>query len=280
MNIPIVSFRIALGIVHRMGHKKIIPLPSLFSFKVHDSALTALSGISVKFGRVRLVVPPELKLRGIVGGASEADLRATLTQRGPILITQQGFSGPAILRLSSFAAKVLAAMNYEATIEISWFGELSVETVLDLLLRDKKRFPLRRVGKSCPSLDSRLLGDLTMDDPAYTNAYNMDTFNEFHSTKFADSQDGMDSSAEEVEEDGLATANMTPMVTVVRRRLWQYLLRTIDKGLPDSRWCDVDLSALKLISQSLCSSRYRITGKGPSSRFGDNSFTMKPSLDI
>lgn len=66
-----------------------------------------------------------------------------LTQRGPMLVTQQGLSGPAVLRLSSFAAKAMAEMGYNFQIEINFLGEVSTEEVVQLLTEQKSSNPNR-----------------------------------------------------------------------------------------------------------------------------------------
>lgn len=109
-------FRLGYDMLGSLGHELQQPLPSLFSFKIPDTALTALSGVSCKYSRVRLLLPPGFStgpykhlLRGQqqTGGAS-------FVQRGPMLVTKQGLSGPAILKLSSFAARVMAALKYRS----------------------------------------------------------------------------------------------------------------------------------------------------------------------
>jgi predicted Rossmann fold flavoprotein len=52
-------------------------------------------------------------------------------QTGPILITHWGFSGPAVLKLSAFAAKELAGMNYDFPISINWLGDFNENSLLE-----------------------------------------------------------------------------------------------------------------------------------------------------
>ncbi|GAB2580052.1 BaiN/RdsA family NAD(P)/FAD-dependent oxidoreductase [Spirosoma areae] len=77
------------------------PVPSLFTFNVPDSPLLPLAGVSVTDARVY-----------VVGTKQE--------QRGPLLLTHWGFSGPAVLRLSAWAARDLAAVDYRFTLRINW----------------------------------------------------------------------------------------------------------------------------------------------------------------
>ena len=82
------------------------PVPSLFSFNVSDSpsggrsAVTSLMGLSME---AALSIPG-------------SGLRA----EGPLLITDWGFSGPAALRLSSYAARYLAGQAYHCPLNVRW----------------------------------------------------------------------------------------------------------------------------------------------------------------
>lgn len=82
------------------------PVPSLFTLNVPESPLLPLAGVSV----------PEASVY-VVGTRQE--------QRGPLLLTHWGFSGPAILRLSAWAARELAQAEYRFTLRINWVPGLS-----------------------------------------------------------------------------------------------------------------------------------------------------------
>ena len=87
-------------------------VPSLFTFTVRDEGLRALMG---------LVVEAEAAIPG-----------TSFKARGPLLITDWGLSGPAILKLSSFAARELAERDYRAPLAITWIpgGEAQVHDAL------------------------------------------------------------------------------------------------------------------------------------------------------
>lgn len=117
-----------------LGHHLENPLPSLFSFKINDTNLTTLSGVSCKYSKIKLLLPKDFSKQS---DSNKALLRSIqqqqglspdgpLVQRGPLLVTKQGLSGPAILKLSAFGARILAALNYR-----SWFNILL--TITDLL---------------------------------------------------------------------------------------------------------------------------------------------------
>ncbi|MCH5306569.1 MAG: NAD(P)/FAD-dependent oxidoreductase [Prevotella sp.] len=84
-----------------LGHETVPPVPSLFSLSVNDSQFTALQGLVVN--------PVTVLLPG-------TKHRAT----GPLLITHWGVSGPAVLKLSSYAARHLAECSYQSPLSINW----------------------------------------------------------------------------------------------------------------------------------------------------------------
>ena len=79
------------------------PIPSLFTFNI-DDPITELMGAVVEGASVRL---------------ASTKFKST----GPLLITHWGMSGPAILKLSSHAARYLAENDYKATLLVNWIGE-------------------------------------------------------------------------------------------------------------------------------------------------------------
>ena len=95
------------------GHETESPVPSLFTFQIKDSALQALMGIVVE-GATAMI--PGTKLRA----------------EGPLLITHWGMSGPAILKLSSYAARHLAGCQYHAPLAINWTGCRDIEVMEEL----------------------------------------------------------------------------------------------------------------------------------------------------
>ena len=84
-----------------LGHTIQKPVPSLFTFNVPTSPLKELSGIAIPDCKVSL---PGTKF----------------VQEGPVLITHFGFSGPAIIKLSAWAARYLFEQKYRAPLQIEW----------------------------------------------------------------------------------------------------------------------------------------------------------------
>jgi predicted Rossmann fold flavoprotein len=101
-----------------LGHTLEMPVPSLFTFHVGTPWLRALAGISVETVEVS------------VAGTK-------LRERGPVLITHWGLSGPAILRLSAWGARVLHRMDYQCVLRVNWLPGKSDETLAQEF--DKRR---------------------------------------------------------------------------------------------------------------------------------------------
>lgn len=99
--------------LHELGHTIEEPLPSLFTFNIPDNNLTALMGVSV----------PQAKVK--IGGHK-------LEYEGAVLITHWGLSGPAILKLSAWGAKILHALHYHFTVYINWLPKWNEEKLRKL----------------------------------------------------------------------------------------------------------------------------------------------------
>lgn len=97
-----------------LGHTIQPAVPSLFTFNVPDSKLQELSGIAFKEATVQ------------IKGTS-------FTQTGPLLITHFGFSGPAVLKLSAWAARLLHEKSYRFEISINWIPNQSAKESLQKL---------------------------------------------------------------------------------------------------------------------------------------------------
>jgi len=114
-----------------LGHTIQEPVPSLFTFNVPNSPLHELSGISFE--------SVQIALKG-----------SSFSQTGPLLITHFGFSGPAALKLSAFAARPLNEKNYEVELLIDWLPHLSLEKVHQILLSLKQKSPQKSLFSENP----------------------------------------------------------------------------------------------------------------------------------
>ena len=133
---------------HRMagelGHTVLPGVPSLFSFKV-DAAeeLAHLAGVSVASCDARLAVP-------VGGGAGTAGF-SLVRQRGfPLLLTHRGISGPLVLRLSAFGARLLHDAGYVAALEIDLVPGMGAAELQRELLRTKEQNGRKLVGSFAP----------------------------------------------------------------------------------------------------------------------------------
>jgi hypothetical protein len=105
-----------------LGHTVQAPVPSLFTFNIPTSPLKELSGIAVD--------PVEICLPG-----------SAFIQKGPLLITHFGFSGPAVLKLSAWGARFLHEKEYQTSLIINWLPELSEEKICRVLIEFKREYP-------------------------------------------------------------------------------------------------------------------------------------------
>ena len=101
-----------------LGHELVEPVPSLFTLSIADERLTSLTGTVVQDAQVMI---PGTKLRA----------------QGPLLITHWGMSGPAILRLSSYAARLLAECGYKSPLLVNWcaINESEAATAIGTAMR-------------------------------------------------------------------------------------------------------------------------------------------------
>lgn len=97
-----------------LGHTIIPAVPSLFTFNIKDSRIIDLPGLSTQ-ATVKVL---------------DAKRKILLESNGPLLITHWGMSGPAILKLSAWGARILEPLKYQFEIEVNWLDIYSEEEVL------------------------------------------------------------------------------------------------------------------------------------------------------
>lgn len=126
-----------------MGHEIVSPVPSLFTVQIQDSSLTALMGTVVEHVSVMI---PSTKFRA----------------NGPLLITHWGMSGPAILKLSSYAARHLAEQRYRMPLSVNWVEKTDAE-IQAMLYESTARFSAKQLSTLNPfGLPQRLWEYLLM----------------------------------------------------------------------------------------------------------------------
>ncbi|HVZ55163.1 MAG TPA: NAD(P)/FAD-dependent oxidoreductase [Chitinophagaceae bacterium] len=124
--------------LERLGHPIEPPVPSLFTFNLPGHPLRELMGLSVEDARVR------------VTGTS-------LEQRGPVLVTHWGLSGPAVLRLSAWGARLLAERQYRFQVQVNWVPGYPEPELRQVFRRVRETSGSRRVyNRNPPGLPQRL----------------------------------------------------------------------------------------------------------------------------
>ena len=116
-----------VGLVRSLGHTVEPPVPSLFSLHIPTPWLRSLPGISV--GDVELSVEKQ-------------------RERGPLLITHNGISGPVVLRLSAWGARILHEKGYRFALRVNWVPEMNEDELLAEFQSRRKTEPTRRVNNS------------------------------------------------------------------------------------------------------------------------------------
>jgi len=106
--------RAGARIAESLGHSIQLPVPSLFTFRVPTPWLRDLPGVTMQ--SVALSVPA-----------------ARLEERGPLLITHEGLSGPAVLRLSAWGARALHDVGYRFVLHVDWLPNLTRDAVVEQL---------------------------------------------------------------------------------------------------------------------------------------------------
>lgn len=153
-----------------LGHSLVPPLPSLFTLALDAPALTALAGVVVDPVALSLHPPGP-------GGAAAPDPAAAgsrrgrdasagpFHQRGTVLLTHWGLSGPATLRLTAFAARQLKAWGYRAGLKVDWTGGLARQEVEACLAEARAGQARRQIRGAAPlpTLSRRLWAALVSD---------------------------------------------------------------------------------------------------------------------
>lgn len=125
-----------------LGHSIVNPIPSLFTFNEPQRTFVSLMGVAVP--------EAEVKIAG-----------TKFSQRGPVLITHWGLSGPAVIKLSAWAAVELHQLNYTFTALVNWTGQAE-NVVRESLMQLKNSYSKRNItGNAMFDLPKRLWEFLT-----------------------------------------------------------------------------------------------------------------------
>jgi len=114
--------------IRDLGHTIKKPVPSLFTFNFRDKVFSDLAGISVEQATVHI--------KG-----------TRFTETGPVLFTHWGLSGPAVLKLSAWAARELYKREYRYDIEVNWLSPLNAGDVRQTLISLREKNARKQVNK-------------------------------------------------------------------------------------------------------------------------------------
>ena len=115
-------------ILQKFGHQIVELVPSLFTFNIKNEALKDLMGTSFLNAEVSI---PQLKM----------------DESGPMLITHWGLSGPAILKISAWKARELAALKYQFLILVNFLG-IDLEDASEIFHEFRQDNPKKTIGAS------------------------------------------------------------------------------------------------------------------------------------
>lgn len=109
------------------GHAIVSPVPSLFTFNIKDPRIKELPGVAAQV---------TVKVKD-----------TKLTSTGPLLITHWGMSGPAVLKLSAWGARILHDKNYQFTIFVNWLNDVETNEAEKILKDLKQEHAKKAVSK-------------------------------------------------------------------------------------------------------------------------------------
>ena len=115
------------NLMEKLGHTIVPAVPSLFTFNCKDNRIEELAGVA-SYAEV-----------AVVGEKLESE--------GPLLITHWGFSGPGILKLSAWGARILHDLKYSFKIEVNWLPGKSEEEVFENLVQLKQQLAKQKLIK-------------------------------------------------------------------------------------------------------------------------------------
>lgn len=117
-------------LIAQFGHSVVRPVPSLFTFNIKDKRIAGLPGIAANAS----VYVQDTKLQA----------------SGPLLITHWGMSGPAILKLSAWGARILNDKNYQFTISVNWLNDIDSDAAEQMLRKFKHDDARKTISKKSP----------------------------------------------------------------------------------------------------------------------------------
>tara|TARA_S200000501_G_scaffold270169_1_gene253897 strand:- start:433 stop:1641 length:1209 start_codon:yes stop_codon:yes gene_type:complete len=117
--------------LQNIGHSIISPIPSLFTFNMPEESVKELMGLVVENATARI--------QG-----------TKLAYTGPVLITHWGMSGPAILKLSAWGARLLYDHNYKFNVQMNWLSVKGENEVHDMINAEIDRIRKKKIANANP----------------------------------------------------------------------------------------------------------------------------------
>ena len=117
--------------LEELNHEIETPVPSLFTFNIPGNPVKELMGVSVENATVKIQ-------------------STKLKQSGPLLITHWGMSGPAVLKLSAWGARVLNEMNYHFKINICWDGIMNEQELRNVIADEFETIKRKKISNAKP----------------------------------------------------------------------------------------------------------------------------------
>ncbi|MCX6206909.1 MAG: NAD(P)/FAD-dependent oxidoreductase [Bacteroidetes bacterium] len=121
-----------------LGHTIETPVPSLFTFNMPGNKINQFMGLSVPMATVKII-------------------GTKLVEQGPLLITHWGMSGPVILKLSAWGARILADASYRFKITVNWLSDYNEQNLRESWHSLRTELAAQKMGNKNPfSLPNRL----------------------------------------------------------------------------------------------------------------------------
>ncbi|UCD60009.1 MAG: NAD(P)/FAD-dependent oxidoreductase [Flavobacteriaceae bacterium] len=150
------------SLLEQLGHNIVTPVPSLFTFNINDSRISGIPGLST---HARIEVLPRQMMGKEVRSSFKNRMGGALNliSEGPILITHWGLSGPAVLKLSARAARLLNEYDYKFRVRINWMPDYHKQGLLSLFNEIKQIDPKKTIYKTkAIHMPARLWGKLVV----------------------------------------------------------------------------------------------------------------------
>ncbi|AYN69201.1 NAD(P)/FAD-dependent oxidoreductase [Euzebyella marina] len=124
-------------LLQQLGHSIEPAVPSLFTFNCKDKRISGIPGVSSE-ATIEVFENRLSDTKVSVRLKSQKARKPLLVSEGPVLITHWGLSGPAVLKLSAWGAKILHKLAYHFKVRINWLPEYNFEGILGLLMEVKR----------------------------------------------------------------------------------------------------------------------------------------------